>query len=121
MAMLCELMVLEGLGPLLYNLSLKKPQVHILFSFRMKTNADQAGGERIAISRLYPEFGAVPSVELGLDVFDGAEVEPSGMLKPHGCFVVKGFTRMFCANLVLLCCYQCPDFMKARVQCHIRV
>ena len=39
----------------------------------------------------------------------------SGMLGPHEAFMIKGWSRGMAALTVLLCAYNVPEFLQARV------
>lgn len=81
----------------------------------MQTDPDKfAGTERLAVSALRPEIGLAPSLRFSArDI--SVEVADMAFLEPHGVFFTKGYTRSFCMNTVLLCCYECPEFLKARL------
>lgn len=63
---------------------------------------------------LLPQVGMVPPHRLRLSDMDGGEVEThSLMADPHSFIFVKGWSRMFAAYTVLLCCYERDDFLQA--------
>lgn len=62
-----------------------------------------------------PRFGIEPAHSLRLADLDGGEVEHHlGMAEPHSFFLVKGWSRMFAAYTVLLCCFEKEEFIQAR-------
>ena len=79
----------------------------------MMSDPDKGGVERLTISALRPQMGACPDHKLCLSDLDGSEVEDVNFADPHSFMVVKGWTRMFCCYIVLLCCQQQPGFLEA--------
>ena len=75
----------------------------------MQTNADIAGVEKLAVSKLRPEIGCRPKYR-----FAATEINSdyTTLLEPHGVFFVKGWTRAVCANTVLLCAFDNADFFQ---------
>ena len=78
---------------------------------RLQTDANQGGVEKLSISEMRPDFGCHgPCAQL-----DPEDIAPecSGILPPMAAFMVKGWTRCFCASVVLLCAYESEDFRKS--------
>ena len=70
--------------------------------------------EKLSIAPFLPEQER-PLHNLTLEDLSGNEIESVDMAAPHSFMIVKGWTRMFCAYTVLLCCYQVPGFREARL------
>lgn len=88
--------------------------VHKLEVVRFTTDPNEGGVEKLAVAEQFPQFGMVPAHRLCLSDMDGGEVEThNNMADPHSFFFVKGWSRMYAAYSVLLCCYERDDFLQA--------
>ena len=83
---------------------------------RMLTNSDMGGVERITVSTQRPQFNAKPRHTISLyDLSaDGHSVQ-TGLIPPHGLFIVKGWTRMVCCYTVMAAAFLSPEILKARL------
>ena len=77
---------------------------------RFQTDPNIPGTEKLAVrSRFAPQndeerLWTVSSQDLGAS---------AGLAPPMCVFNVKGWTRSLTASLILLCAFECDDFMKA--------
>lgn len=76
----------------------------------LKTNPDEIGVERLAISQVRPEYGMAPEFS-----FSSSEIseEVAHLMNPHSVMFCKGWTRNLCLQIVLLLAWQNPDFFEA--------
>lgn len=75
---------------------------------RLQTDANQGGVEKLSICEMHSSFGIDPPYGL---TSDDLAPECAGLLAPMAAFMVKGFTRGFCALTVMLCAYETPEFL----------
>ena len=77
------------------------------FNLRFLTDANQGGTEKISIC------GALNDVKAAKATIRTDEVTPEshGLVAPSSIFYVKGWTRSFCAWVVMLCSYESPEFL----------
>ena len=85
--------------------------IFILFVSRFNTDSSVPGVERIVISSLRKQHGLEPKFEL---TTQDISVETDQMLAPHGCFIVKGWSRALAATTILLAAYEDDGFFQAR-------
>ena len=83
----------------------------ILFVSRFCTDSSIPGVERLVISSLRKQHGLEPKFEL---TTQDISVEADQMLAPHGCFIVKGWSRALAATTILLAAYEDDAFFQAR-------
>lgn len=79
----------------------------------MQTNSNNPGTERLTVSALRPDFGFKPDIPLSVDDMGTGVKHCDGCVEPHGVFLVKGWTRCYAMNVVLLFLFETPDKLKA--------
>ena len=77
---------------------------------RFQSDPNLGGVEKLSISAMRPDIGMAPPHKISAQ-----EVSEhySGYVDPIGAFMVKGWTRSFCAMTVMLCGWQNPAFLEA--------
>lgn len=75
----------------------------------MQTDANQGGIEKLSICETHPSYKCQ---RCGIAA-DDLSPDCVGLLPPMGVFMVKGWTRGVCAITVLLCAFQCEEFMTS--------
>ena len=73
---------------------------------RMQTDANQGGTEKLSICEMHSSFGVTPPFGL---TSDDLAPECAGLLMPMAAFMVKGFTRSYCA-------FETPEFFNSMPQ-----
>ena len=74
------------------------------------TDSNQGGTEKIAICGTLNDVKAKGAIRIRTDEL---APESHGLVAPNSIFYVKGWTRSFCAWVVMLCSYECPQFLAA--------
>lgn len=85
-------------------------QVGCLSAPRFQSDPNLGGTEKLSISAMRPDLGMVPPHTLcATDIDEQYE----GFLAPCGAFMVKGWTRSFCAVSIMLCSWKNEEFREA--------
>ena len=76
---------------------------------RFVSDANQGGTEKVSIC------GSLSDVKVPKPSIRTDELAPEshGLMAPGTVFYVKGWTRSYCAWVVMLCAYDCPEFLAA--------
>ena len=106
---LCRLILANGSESQLRCDSEKKQSLTDVIS-RLQTDSSLPGVERLVISALRKEQGLKPKFEF---TPEDVSQEAVGLLDPHGCFIVKGWSRALAATTILLAAYEDEAFFQA--------
>jgi hypothetical protein len=78
---------------------------------RFQSDPNQGGVEKLSVSAMRPDMGMKPPHKIAAtEISDQYE----GYVDGVGSFMVKGWTRSYCAVSIMLCAWQCDEFRQAR-------
>lgn len=77
---------------------------------RFQSDPNLGGVEKLSISTMRPDMGMFPPHKISAEEISN---DYGGYIDAVGTFMIKGWTRSFCAMSLMLCGWQCPEFMEA--------